>query len=501
MTKVYTIAIISVVTALQTNQQVQAQRSDTITLSLQKTLILANDSSLSAFRAKNMYLANYWEYRTYKAGRLPKLQLQLTPIKYNRDFTQRYDFEQNIDIFRQQQTIFSHGNISLQQNFDPLGGTFYVDTELGYIRNITERVVDQFSSTPIRIGYHQNLIGFNNFRWERKIEPIKFEKSKKELAFQLENTSEVAVSYFFELAMAQVEHSLAYENKRNTDTLYSIGLERQQIASISQTDLISLRLDQVNANNRLRNTEVQLARAMSTLANFLNLDKQTKIKLDLPLTYPSFSISIEDALVLAKKNSSELLSSQVKILQSTKDAERTKKELLFNANLSLSVGFNQVAESFRMAYQNPLQQDVVSLTLSVPILDWGIRKGRYNMARNNLAIEQLSARQVEGKLEEEVMITVGDFLSQRELIKSSKEAVELAQMAYDQTQERFIIGKADINSLILSNNRHQDAQRNYITSLKAYWQNYYRIRKLTLYDFEHNHPIDIDLMIEGLEQY
>ena len=58
-----------------------------ITLDLQQTIALANDSSLEAFRTKNMYLAGYWEYRTYKANRLPSLTLNMTPAQYNRDIT------------------------------------------------------------------------------------------------------------------------------------------------------------------------------------------------------------------------------------------------------------------------------------------------------------------------------------------------------------------------------------------------------------------------------
>jgi outer membrane protein TolC len=67
--------------------------------------------------------------------------------------------------------------------------------------------------------------------------------------------------------------------------------------------------------------------------------------------------------------------------------------------------------------------------------------------------------------------------------------MELAKLAYDQTRERFIIGKADINSLTLSTNRRQEAQRNYILALKNYWQSYFKIRKLTLYNFEKRTPI------------
>ena len=46
-----------------------------LTLDLRQTIRLANDSSLEAFRAQNMYLSGYWEYRTYRANRLPSLTL------------------------------------------------------------------------------------------------------------------------------------------------------------------------------------------------------------------------------------------------------------------------------------------------------------------------------------------------------------------------------------------------------------------------------------------
>ena len=81
-------------------------------------------------------------------------------------------------------------------------------------------------------------------------------------------------------------------------------------------------------------------------------------------------------------------------------------------------------------------------------------------------------------------MTVSDFNIQQGLIRSAEEALELAVMAYEQTRQRFIIGKADVNSLTLSLNRQQQAQKNYISALQNYWLNYYKIRKLTLHDFE-----------------
>ena len=91
-----------------------------IELDLETAVKLANDSSLSAFRMKNSYMAGYWEYRSFKARRLPSLTLYMTPLSYNRDYTRRYDSQQNIDIYRRQQSLYSYGNLEVQQNFDLL---------------------------------------------------------------------------------------------------------------------------------------------------------------------------------------------------------------------------------------------------------------------------------------------------------------------------------------------------------------------------------------------
>lgn len=461
---------------------VQAQQ--VLRLDLKRTIALANDSSLSAFRYQNMYLSGYWEYRSYKAARLPSLSLNLTPAQYYRYITQRYDSQADIDVYREQQMFSAAAGLSLVQNFDLLGGTFYVDTQLDYLRNFGDVNSTQFSTVPFRIGYQQDLLGFNAFRWDRKIEPLKFEKVKKQFIYNSESVSEEAVNYFFSLAMAQADYRLAEDNLATADTLYAIGEQRQKIAAISQADLLTLKLDKVNARNTLKNAEITRKRAMSALATFLNLDKNTYIEIDLPSRPRYVDIPADRALLLAKENNPTYLEQRQNVLEAEREVDRTKKESRFNASVNASVGFNQVADNLGAAYRNLLQQDLVSLTVSIPLVDWGARKGKYNMARNNLNVVRIAARQEEISLEEDVMMTVKDFNVQQDLIASASEALDLAELAYDQTRRRFIIGKADISSLTLSLNRQQEAQKNYIQALQNYWLNYYKIRKLTLHDFE-----------------
>lgn len=460
----------------------QAQGS--IKLDLQRAIVLANDSSLEAFRTQNMYLSGYWEYRTYKANRLPSLTLNMTPAQYNRDITKRYDSEQNLDVYRNQQAFYAYGNLAIRQNFDLTGGTFFLDSELGYMRSFGSNSATQFTSVPVRLGYSQSLVGYNAFKWERRIEPLKYEKVKKEFVYNTEKVSEQVTTYFFNLAMAQAEYKLAKENVLSSDTLYSIGVQRHRIAAISQADLLTLKLDVVNAKNSLQNKASALKRAMFSLASFLNLDKNTNIELDLPSRPREMMIPIDEAVMLGRDNNPQLLDLKQQVLEAEQIVDKTKKESRFNASVNASIGFNQVANNFGDVYHKPMQQDLVSVSVSIPLVDWGVRKGKYNMARNNLNVVKTSSRQDEISIEEEVIMTVNDFTIQQDMIGSAEEALDLSILAYNETRQRFIIGKADINSLTLSLNRQQEAQRNYISSLQNYWLNYYKIRKLTLHDFE-----------------
>lgn len=478
---------------------VDASSADRVKLSLQDAIRLANDSSLTSFRNRNLYASGYWEWRTFRANRLPSLALDITPARYYRYITQRYDSQNDIDVYRSQQMYTASAGLSVTQNVDFLGGSLYLQSDFEYMRNFGAMSGNQFSTIPVRIGYRQDLIGFNAFRWERRIEPMKYEKTKREFIYNMETVSEEVVSHFFNLALAQTELRLAEENLASSDTLLAIGERRFKIASISQADLLTLRLDRVNAENALENARIEIKRARLSLATYVGLDSDTEIEVLLPGKPRIVEISETEALKYAMENSPVVMQHRQEVLEAEREVNRTRVQSWFNASLDASIGFNQVARTFGEAYRHPLQQDLVSLSISVPLVDWGVRKGKYNIARNSLNVAQIAARQEELSLEQDVTITLRDFESRQRLVSTALEALDLADTAYAQTRQRFIIGKADINSLTLSHNRQQEASKNYISSLQNYWLSYYKIRKLTLHDFELNVPIQaqFDAVIGG----
>lgn len=460
-------------------------------LRLQDCIETAIDESIEARKAENAFMTSFWEYRSYKISRLPSISLQSTPLQYNSNYTQRYDFEQNIDVYRQQNSIYSSVGVSVRQNMGLTGGTISLDTNLDYLNNNSINGYSQFSGVPIRVSYSQKLFGFNNFKWDKSLEPLKYKTAEKQYLYAIEEVTEQAVAYFFDYAIAQKEYEMSVENMLSADSLYRAGLERNRISAISPADIDILNIDRLNSKNSVIMAEADLTKARRALAVFLGLDPAVleHAQAELPSDFNPVYIRHDEALELAKENNPQELANAQALLQAEMNLERTKKESGFSANLSASIGFNQIGNDFRDVYSNLSRQSIVGLSLSVPIFDWGDRKGRIKIANVQLESTRLGVEQNSNGIEHEIITAVNDMNSHRDMIIASDEILHLAQSAYSITRHRFLIGKDNINTLTLALNRKIEAMRNYLSALKNYWTAYYKIRKLTLYDFDKRQPV------------
>ena len=466
--------------------------SQELTLTLPQVIELAKDSSLTAFRYKNMYLASYWNFRTFKANRLPSLSLDLQPVAYNRQLIARYDSENDIDIYRQQKSYSASAGLTLTQNFDPLGGTFYVSTSLDYLRGFGDKTFNQYTAVPFIVGYNHNSFGFNQFKWDRKIEPLKFEKAKQEYLYNTELIAIQAVQYFFQLALSQAQYENAIVQKNKCDSLYLIGQLKYNIASITKSDLMTLQLDVLNAQNSIATAEVAVRRDMLRLTSFLGLDRNTKLQLILPEKPPNLAIDFNAAISMMHNNSYMILEKMQSVSEAEMNLDRIRKSNRVSARISASVGYNQEAEELKDAYQNPMRRDVISVSVSVPLLDWGVRKGQKNQAVNALDIAKIDQAQKMDELEQNVINTVAEFNTRFDLLITAEESLRLAKAVYDQNVLNFQNGSCDITTLSSSQTRLLNAQNQYITSMRDYWSCYYEIRSQTLYDFISNSPLNID---------
>jgi outer membrane protein TolC len=467
-------------------------------MTLDEVIGLAQKQSLDMFRSKNMYLSSYWEYKSYKASQLPYIDMHFNPATYNRNMTRRYDFENDVEVYREQQTLSSYTNFSLNQNIPLTGGRIYFDSDFSRLVNYGDKDITTYSTTPIRIGLQQPLFAFNNLKWEKKISPIKFEKSKQEYIQNVQTTNIKAVNLFFNLALASLRKEIAINNISTADTLYKVGEKRFAIASIQREELLDLELSKFNAEIDLAKAESALEKARFNANSFLGLNESNIIKPVIPEIIENLKIEVKAAIELAKQLNPHMLSMQQKRLEAARELDKAKKESRFNANLWASYGLNQSAAELNQAYKDPLSQQMVMFAMDIPLVDWGERKGKKQMAQKQKEVTDIETKQEEIDFEETVALKIIDFNLQEKVVQSAAKANILAEESFSLTKKRFLLGKADVLKLNSSMKARQSASENYLASLYSFWKYYYEVQQLTLYSFTNKKAIseDFDTMVK-----
>ena len=453
-------------------------------LTLENVIEIASQQSLDAFRNKNMYLASYWEFRYFKADRLPSLNIEATPMDYNRSMQKVYNYDENRDEYKPREDLSSEIALLLNQNVGLTGGRIFARSELNLSEKLGTDRISSYSSTPFSIGYAQSLNGYNSLKWTAKIEPLKFEKAKKDFIQAKEELAIKANRRFFDLVDAQIEVNIAETNMANADTLYKIGQGRFQVGTVTQDELLNLELSFMNAKLALTRANLGLERARADLNSFLGYDKETKIECIVPKSLPELTISSAEAIQEAIINNPEILNQQQRLIEEDRKVKQAKAQNGVSGDLYALYGLNQNAESLDMVYQDPLDRQRFRVGVNIPVLDWGRRKGRLAMAESNREVVRISVNQEKMDFEQNVLMNVMEFNLQADQVASTAKADTIAQLGYDVTQQRFLIGKVDVTKLNLARNDQEQARRAYINALRSYWNYYFTIRQLTLYDFK-----------------
>lgn len=458
-------------------------QQDTIHLTLNNVIERASENSIDAFQIKNMYRASYWEYRYYKADRLPSLTLEATPLDFNHYRSKEYNFETNEEEYVQREYLNSNFNLSLNQNVGLTGGRLFLQSELGMVKNLGNSQNDSYQSTPISIGYQQSLNGYNALKWQARIEPVKYERAKKELIESREALSIKAVDKFFNLAGAQIQLNIAENNLSSADTLYRIGKGRFQVGTVTQDELLNLELNLLKAKQALNVSRSEVNRAMADLNSFLSLDKNTVIHCIVPSEIPDLQIRAGEAIAKALDNNPIVLEHQQRLMEQDRTVARTRSEAGFNTSIFALYGLDQSSSEFADVYKNPGNSQRLRLGVSIPIIDWGRRKGSYQMAQYNREVAKATIEQDKIDFEQELMQDVVEFNLQAEQVKTSGLADTVARKGYEVTLQRFMIGKVDVVKLDIARNDLESARLSYINTVRNYWNYYYSLRRKTLFDF------------------
>ena len=159
----------------------------------------------------------------------------------------------------------------------------------------------------------------------------------------------------------------------------------------------------------------------------------------------------------------------------------------------MQFGLSQTDRSFANVYHNPLNQQLVSLGIRIPILDWGVGRGRVEVAKSNLEKVKIDIAQARTDFDANVIKLVKQFNLQADKVAIAQKTSERAARRNDVAYRLYLLGKStvlDLNAAIAEKDR---SQRDYIRELQNYWSLYYGLRSITGWDFEKGKSLNDDL--------
>ncbi len=451
--------------------------------SLEVIIVIAREQSPASAQSKTRKENRYWQYRFFKSNYNPQLRLSGDLPNYQQATTGVTQADGTIAFQSVDQTN-TYGNLSLQQPISWTGGTLAFNSYLSYYNNrsLNSRA---WNGGPVSIQLIQPLFAFNQLKWDRMTEPLKYEESKRANVEELEFISRSVVEKYFTVLEAQVNLQIAESNLTNTEIIFSMEQDRFNLGTTTREKLLQARLQFLESKQDITQAKINIKNSKLEFQYYLGHNDNEDFDLELPTNIPDLQIDDVEALKLAKANRADYLAFERRKIEAEREVAQAKGQLV-QTNLIASFGLNNSGSELNDVYTNPLQQQIVNLTFNIPIVDWGRNRARMQTSIANKRLNDYTIAIDEKNFEREIINQVSQFVALLNQISITKESNDVALERYTLSKEKYLTGKMDITNLNIALAEKDIATRGYVNALKAFWVAYYDLRRLTLYDFKEN---------------
>ncbi len=450
---------------------------ESLLLTLSETVEMAQQQSNDALAAKHSLEAAEWNYRYYQANYLPSVSLSSSP-SLNRQVSSITQPD-GTNVFVRQNQLSTDLSLSIRQNVALTGGTLFVNSNI-YRQDEFEQHTHGYSTVPFSIGYQQSIFGHNSLKWAKRTEPLRVRIARKQYQETMELVAARASSYFFMLASAQTNLDIARQNYAVSDTLHQYALRRYERGSITENEMLQLEVSRLTEETNQLNAEAEVEESMLTLKSYLGIKDAVSLRVVPDTLIHDVVIDASEALALALENNPDPDQLRLNVLESQSSLASAKANRGLKADLYVQFGLSQTGTTLGEAFSKPLNQQYGSLTLSLPLLDWGRGKGQVRVAKSRLELTKTQSEQAMEDFRLNVLKMVRQYNLQGYRVRIAYRTRETALRRYEVARWLYVQGRSSLLELNTSINEKDNAQRAFIGALQTYWSLYYGLRSLTL---------------------
>ncbi len=318
----------------------------------------------------------------------------------------------------------------------------------------------------------------------------------------LESIEDVAIqvaTLYFEAISAQSNYQQSVSKYKDLEALYDISKKRLALGTITKGDLLQLELSMLNTKVEVNNDQIKMDDSRFDLFSYMRVNDYQGVTLTPPENVMDMVLNADDVLQKALVNSSHVIGQDLSVLSAQQNLAKAKSAKGIQMQLNAEVGFNRTADGFAAAYRNLQDNEIVGVTITLPIFDWGVQKGKVMVAKSNLELAKTKKEQADNDYVQKVKREVLQFSFQSEQCRTSLRAQQISHERYNITKKRFETGNVSVTELNTALQELETAKSQYISQLKTYWTYYYTLRRYTLYDWVQHRSLgaDFDAIVDN----
>lgn len=460
---------------------------DTARLTLTQVVEMAKHNSIDSRQAVTVRKTKYWQYRTYRSNYQPQLSMSGTVPAYSKTYTEVVQPNGTI-LFQPVYNDNSTVTFNFSQSISATGGSIYGETQLQRFDDFDRKNI-LYEGVPYAIGYSQPLFQYNQLRWDKRIEPLKYNESKQAYIEAQEKIAITAEGYFFDLLLAQVNLHVAETNLQNTEKILTVARIKFNLGKVSRNEILQLQLERLTAEKAVGAARRDMEVATLALRTYTGEDSADAIVLTVPDVISQATVSSEKVLEEAYANRSDAIAFVRRIAEAKRDVALAKGQTGFTATLTANLGYSNTGPTVPDVYHSPQDQQLLQLQFNIPILDWGRAKARTKTAEANEELVEYTVEHDKQAFKQQIVTEVTLFNMMKEQVGLNSQADSIAGAKYEIARQRYLLGDLSITDLSIAFQENDQAQRDYISALRNFWDAYYQLRYLSLYDFERNQKI------------
>lgn len=441
--------IISLLTVFSLYFQEAHGKTYSLDLNIAKKMALENNPDL--VRSKMDIEIAMSSFAESKARLYPSFKLDLTTPNFNESIFEEYDYEPATQVSSWQWVNTSDlrytGSLNLEQSL-PTGGNFSISSILYkrdyYFGGQAENSTTEYSNA-IRFSVQQPIFKPNQIKIDNKRSQLDFESAKLDRQIRLREIDYIISSVYYSLVRADRRLHLGEEDLERWKASVATADAKFKAGLIPEVEVLNLKVELARREGNLAATKGDYLNTADELKLILGLELEDSLAISADVKELEIDHGDIQKAVTVRQ---ELRKAQIDLENSKITYKQTKSNEGINASFSAYYDFDSKQQYFEDLTGDYETDRGLSLTISVPIYDWGEAREKVKARRIALNKSRYNLDQANKEYMSELLKIERSLEAAKSRLVSANLAEKLAQKTYEITLSRFYSGAVKSTDLI-----------------------------------------------------